>query len=332
MLRWVRLLRSINADIFVTRCAGTSVGFIQMACSLVRRPFIYMVAHDMDVSGDYAVTYPVEGALFERGLRHAEIVICQNERQADLLFNRYRRRGHVVPSLCPFEIVASPDQGSRKSVMWIARVDDWKQPELFIQLAMRDSRSTIRDGGSGESSESYTTGEHLQGCASMPNLKLLPAVPLHETGRLFRESAVFVNTSRIEGFPNTYLQAAASGTPIVSWAVNPDGMLDRYELGFCANEDWSRFEQSVRLLCRDNALRTRMGGNGLEYVRQRHNPDAIARAYLKLFTDLRSGGIPTAFRDFSNGPPEKAAWEQPTESDTLSPAKAGHCNEVAAKQ
>ena len=332
MLRWVRLLRSINADVFVTRCAGTSVGFIQRACSLVRRPFIYMVAHDMDVSGDYAVTYPVEGALFERGLRRAELVICQNERQADLLFNRYHRRGCVVPSLSPFEIVASPDQASRKTVMWIARVDDWKQPELFIHLAMRiPDQAFVMVAVA--SQVNPTQLENIYKAARLvPNLKVLPAVPLHETGRLFREAAVFVNTSRMEGFPNTYLQAAASGTPIVSWAVNPDGMLDRYELGFCANEDWSRFEQSVRLLCRDNALRARMGGNGLEYVRQRHDPDVIARTYLKLFTDLRSGGIPTTFRDFSNGPPERAAWEQPTESDILSPAKTGHCNEVSAKQ
>jgi len=259
-------------------------------------------------------------------------VICQNERQADLLFNRYHRRGCVVPSLSPFEIVASPDQASRKTVMWIARVDDWKQPELFIHLAMRiPDQAFVMVAVA--SQVNPTQLENIYKAARLvPNLKVLPAVPLHETGRLFREAAVFVNTSRMEGFPNTYLQAAASGTPIVSWAVNPDGMLDRYELGFCANEDWSRFEQSVRLLCRDNALRARMGGNGLEYVRQRHDPDVIARTYLKLFTDLRSGGIPTTFRDFSNGPPERAAWEQPTESDILSPAKTGHCNEVSAKQ
>jgi glycosyltransferase involved in cell wall biosynthesis len=164
------------------------------------------------------------------------------------------------------------------------------------------------------------------------NLKVLPAVPLHETGRLFREAAVFVNTSRMEGFPNTYLQAAASGTPIVSWAVNPDNMLDQYELGFCAKEDWSRFEQSVRLLCRDRALRARMGENGLEYVRQRHDPDAIVRTYLKLFTDLRSGRIPTIYQDFGNRPSESAAGEQVTKSDILSPVKAGECNEVPTKQ
>ncbi|NOT96226.1 MAG: glycosyltransferase [Nitrospira sp.] len=326
MLRWARLLRSMDADVFVTRCAGTSVGYIQRACWLVRRPFIYMVAHDMDVSGDYAATYPIEGALFERGLRGAEVVVCQNENQANLLFKRYCRRGYVIPSLCPFETAAGLDQGSREFVLWIARVDNWKQPELFVQLASRiPDQSFVMVAVA--SQVNPTQLENIcKAAQSVPNLKLLPAVPLHETTKLFREAAVFVNTSRMEGFPNTYLQAAASGTPIVSWSVNPDNMLDQYEMGFCAQEDWTRLEQSIRLLCRDHVLRARMGENGLAYVRQRHNPAIIARTYLSLFADLRLGDAPTVFRDISNGTPDGSARERPTESTVLSPAQAEQCD------
>jgi hypothetical protein len=65
-----------------------------------------------------------------------------------------------------------------------------------------------------------------------------------------------------------------------------------------------------------------MGENGLQYVRQRHNPNLIAQTYLKLFSDLRSGSIPTVFRDSGNGTPDRSALEQPTEPNVLSPAKA----------
>lgn len=321
MFRWIRLLRSIDADVVVTRCAGASVGFMQRACSLLRRPFIYMVAHDMDVSGEYASTYPIEGALFERGLCRADVVICQNKNQADLLFTRYGRRGYVVPSLCPFEITSGLEQGSRKYVFWIARVDNWKQPEMFIRLASRiPDQSFIMVAVASQVNPSQL--ESIQKAAqAVPNLKVLPAIPLHETATFFREAAVFVNTSKAEGFPNTYLQAAASGTPIVSWSVNPDNMLDRYEMGLCAQEDEGRFEQAVRLLCRDSMLRVRMGNNGLEYVRQRHGPDAVAQTYLRLFADLREGCVPRDLYDSEKGACGGSGWVHSKESPVLTTVK-----------
>ena len=111
-------------------------------------------------------------------------------------------------------------------------------------------------------------------------------MPLEETTTLFEEAMVFVNTSHFEGFPNTFLQAAASGTPIVSWAVDPDGMLERYEMGYHAEQDWERFERCVRRLCADAALRAQMGENGRRYVEGYHHPSAIAKEYAELFLSL----------------------------------------------
>src|SRR5207249_1389866 len=84
--------------------------------------------------------------------------------------------------------------------------------------------------------------------AAVPNLCLSAGVPFERTEALFAEAKLFVNTSRDEGFANTFLQAAACGTPIVSWAVNPEGILDRYQMGYCADGEWARFEQCVHLL------------------------------------------------------------------------------------
>ncbi len=294
--QWIHLFRSIDADIYVTRCAGTAVGFMQLACSFIRRPFVYMVAHDMDVSGEYIAAYPIEGKWFGRGLRHADVVICQNETQANLLFRQHGRHGSVIPSLCPFEISTELDHAYRTSVLWMARVDDWKQPELFIELASRipDQHFTMVAVAS---QVSPTQLDILHKAAQRtPNLTIRPAVPLHETIKLFQNAAVFVNTSKVEGFPNTYMQAAASGTPIVSWAVNPDGMLERYAIGFCAEQDWLRFEQAVQRLCSDRALRERMGQNGLDYVNHRHHPENIAATYLTFFSELRAGKASREFR------------------------------------
>ena len=45
------------------------------------------------------------------------------------------------------------------------------------------------------------------------------AVPYRDAGALYSRARVLVNTSDVEGFPNTYLQAWASGTPVVAFSI-----------------------------------------------------------------------------------------------------------------
>ena len=60
------------------------------------------------------------------------------------------------------------------------------------------------------------------------NLNFLGAVKQSETQNLFDQALVYVHTSEREGFPNTYLQACAGKTPIVSLSIDPDSILSKY--------------------------------------------------------------------------------------------------------
>ncbi len=289
-LEWVREIRSADADVYVMRCASPQVGYVQRACALLRRRFVYMVAHEDDVSGAYAEIHGIWGKRFEGGLRRADAIVCQHEDQLTLLRSRYGREGQLIRSLCPIPVRCKGER-QRRGILWMARMDEWKQPELFLELASRMPEASFLMVGRPSDIDVAAMPRLQSRINGLANLKWVKWVPFEDTVRLFEEAAIFVNTSRVEGFPNTFLQAAACGTPIVSWAVNPGRILERFHMGYCADQDWDRFEHFIRELWADEQLRTTMGENGRRYVQEQHNPAVIARQYVELFASLGKDGL-----------------------------------------
>ncbi len=281
----MRDLRAADADVYVMRCASPQVGYVRLASTLMRRKFVYMVAHEIDVSGRYARAHGVWGRRFEWGLQRADATVCQHEDQINLLRSQYGRKGQLIRSLCPTPVDTATGR-LRRTILWVSRMDGWKQPELFIELADRIPEASFVMLGPPSETDSTILPRLQERMASVRNLRWLGRMSFEDAGSLFQEAMLFVNTSQFEGFPNTFLQAAACGTPIVSWSVNPERFLDRYEIGYCANRDWSRFEYCVRLLCADASLRARLGENGRRYVHEHHNPVAIASEYAELLLAL----------------------------------------------
>jgi glycosyltransferase involved in cell wall biosynthesis len=283
--QWVRAIKSMDADVYVMRCASPQVAYARLASWLWHRKFVYMVAHEIDLSGVYVRQQGTWGKRFEWGLRHADLIICQHEGQVRLLHERYDRAGCMLRSLCP----PAPDADGmpqRHMILWVARMDAWKQPDIFVELAARiPERSFVMVGPPSET-EPADMAALRDRMAGLPNLTWIPGLPFEQVGRLFREALLFVNTSRAEGFPNTFLQAAASRVPIVSWSVDPDDVLERHGLGYCAGGNWKQFEQSVRLVAADIGLRERLGDNGQRYISERHDNARIARGFRELLLSL----------------------------------------------
>ncbi len=101
---------------------------------------------------------------------------------------------------------------------------------------------------------------------------------------IFSKPRFFVNTSDMEGFPNTFIQACKSGTPILSLNVNPDGFLDSYKCGLCARGDRQVFKHQLAELL--SGAGANYGRNARKYAEENHDITKIIKLYKDIFYDL----------------------------------------------
>ncbi len=95
-------------------------------------------------------------------------------------------------------------------------------------------------------------------------------------------------TSLNEGTPVAVIEAMASAIPIVATGVGgvPDLVRDGQDGYIVTNFDPDVFSDKVILILDDKDKRLAMGYNGREYVREKHNEEALINNISNLYTDL----------------------------------------------
>jgi glycosyltransferase involved in cell wall biosynthesis len=157
-------------------------------------------------------------------------VLAQTDHQVGLLDRNYRRLAAVAPMALDVPATA-PSHASRDiDVLWVANLRALKRPELFVELAHRLPRHRFHLVGGPVEGELEVHRALLAAAATVPNLTLHGRVGFADTLALFARARMFVSTSLIEGFPNTFLQAWAREVPSASF-FDPDGVVERERLG-----------------------------------------------------------------------------------------------------
>ena len=128
----------------------------------------------------------------------------------------------------------------------------------------------------------------LSAAANVPNLELLAPRPRHELPALYRCAVAIVNTSKLEGFPNTFLEAWSNGTPALSLRVDPDGVIEANDLGTVAGGSIERLADAARerWAGRDEIDAERV----LSYIRREHDPSVVGPRWAALVEELTSRG------------------------------------------
>lgn len=291
LLRYLKFLRlfagmsTASADVYYQRAGGFITGLVALYCGLHRRRFIFAAALDWDLDGTHERTWSaLERVLYRYGVRHADVVLVQTEYQRELLMQRFGREGVLVRNIYQ---MPSVEESERSFVLWVANFSPAKRPRMLLEVVERMPEHQFVMAGRPMPGKEHIYEEIVRAADTLANLKVLGPVPYAEIGKLYSQALVFVNTSEVEGFPNSFLDAMSRRVPVVA-TFDPDGIIGRHDLGVhCSTvED---IVAGLRRILDDADLRRRLGENCYEYVRSTHEVSVVSGRYEEVLSSLTGG-------------------------------------------
>jgi glycosyltransferase involved in cell wall biosynthesis len=235
--RWTRVwgaMRRADADIYYVSCAGMHIAEAVLFGRAHRRKVVFRVASDSDCDPEKLLV-PMwrDRKLYAYGLKRADAVLAQTPTQQQALLRNFGRTSSLAPSLAELGDSSSPFSDRDIAVLWVSNIQQLKRPKLFIDLAQRMPQFAFHIVGRAQPGYSALYEDIRQRAAALPNVTFHGSVPYHDVSNLYARARVVVNTSEIEGFPNSYLQAWAHGAPVVAFH-DPNGVIAREGLGTAA--------------------------------------------------------------------------------------------------
>lgn len=284
---WQAMKRA-DADVYYQRSASMITGLMALFGRWHGRPTVFSGASDTNfIPGRENIRYARDRALFRYGLRHADGVVLQTERQQALLQRHYGSRGVVIRS-CYQVPDGTANARAGGVVLWVGTIREVKRPEMFVEIARQLPQVHFRLVGGPTDDDMAMRNRYAKLnilAAGVPNLELTGFVPFAEVEAHFDQASVLVSTSSNEGFPNTFLQAWARGIPVVSTfdagSAESDGALPFARV--------TTVEEAVKEISRlaDDAEHWKQRSRSSQaYFHRHHSIDSTVRDYLMLFNGL----------------------------------------------
>ena len=272
-------LKEADCDIYLQTCPRLATGLTALFCKLHNRRFVYRAVNlkDADLSFSKEYYWPDVKWWFKKaysqGIKWADAIICNSVRVAEKFKETVKSPVIVIPNGHPIKPLKNIPP-KEQYILWTARLVKVKRPHLLVKIAKRLPQYTFIMVGRGN----YKPSELPK------NVKFLGFKTGEALKSLYEKAAIFLNTSLVEGFPNTLIEAGMYYTPYITF-YDPDDVVKKYGLGFHVSSI-EEAAQSIKELMQNPDLRRKMGMNIRRYVEMNHDIEKVVNAYEKLFEVL----------------------------------------------
>jgi len=250
---------------------------LSLYCKIFKIKFAFMFASDTEVKGEYQSSKK-KCRLFSLLLKTARVLIVQNKYQKDYLSKKGINSTLIYMGFSIRELKQIP----KEFILWIGRCDASKQPELFINLAKNHKDQKFFMICPKTDEEFFNRIKTI--AEGVDNLNFIHFVAFQDTWNYFERAKLFVNTSKSEGFPQTFVQSVICGVPIISLCVDPDDFITDNKCGFVCDGDTKLLDINLSKALEDIDLYIKISNNSLIYANKKHN---ISKNILSIIDTLK---------------------------------------------
>ena len=269
-----------NPDIVVFRLKEKVFFLAVIYTKVLRKKVVYMIAHDDTISPQAFAGF--EGKVFSWCLSVCDVVFVQNTFQQESFQKRFNKTAELLPNSF---FLNQKTSAHKDYALWVGRSDDWKRPEVFLELAKNNPQEKFVMVCT--KSNDITRWQQVRIAAQkIPNLTFKDYVAFDENQALYDQAKIFVNTSTTEGFPNSFINCGVAETPIISLAVNPNEIFTKHTIGIFAHNSTTELQKGFTKLLQDANFYNTSAKGITSYTHTTHDINKNGKRFNQKLTDL----------------------------------------------
>ena len=188
--------------------------------------------------------------------------MVQHEGQRDLLLKK-RIDSVIFHNLIDESELPSVEVSKPEGYVYVGAIDKRKGFAEFFELVCKTPFLNYKVIGRARDK----TGQYyLEKLKRIKNVSLLGRLNHADTLAQINNSKALISTSRMEGFPNTFIEAWACGKPVLSLYVDPGNVIEKERIGVSANGNIDLIIDKLKDFNFDNEL----GNRAKKYVINNH--------------------------------------------------------------
>jgi len=283
----LRAMKKTNGDVYIQMGAGFLTGIVALGCKILKKPFIFIAASDSNFDKK-TIKRHFKIILRDRlsylyGLKSAKEIVVQNNYQMKKLKENFKLNGRIIRNWVEIKNKRYKLDSKSNDILWVGSISPVKRPNVALDLAKQlPDFKFIFIGGSKQSDLNFFH-EIKNLSEELNNVEVKGSVM--DVSSYYIASKLLINTSHLEGFPITFLEAWSYGLPVVTLNIDPDNCITKYKLGYVA-KNIPKMKEKIAYLIKNNIMYQTISKNALNYVCDNHDVKKNSLKFIELINSI----------------------------------------------